>query len=166
MALIKHFTLPENVEPMLACGVIKAEFQRIEEQRNRSKNYYGYYDRMSPARIDHINQMRQTTLDAIGGPYIWLTAERYANTATKTSQVRTLEIDKSKLYFEFDSEEIGAQKWHYRKKTFTAETARICSSILDKTAKEAGDNPYCYWICETAVPIALAKPTGIMAMAA
>jgi hypothetical protein len=66
------------------------------------------------------------------------------------------------LYFEFDSEEIGAQKWHYFKKKFTNELQRKIVRAIDKSAKQMGDNPYCYWICETTLPIALAKPTGIM----
>ena len=158
MTLIRHFTKPQLVQPIISDGIINKERSNsFEKQEKFMKDYYGEVVTMSRERKEA--QIRADNfLTSVIGDYVWLTEERFCATALPNVMKATTKD----LYFEFDSEEIGAIKWHNFKKRFNEETALLLIRVMDKAAKLVGDNPYCYWISETAVPIALAKPNGIM----
>tara|TARA_B100000029_G_C17594436_1_gene963605 strand:+ start:2205 stop:2702 length:498 start_codon:yes stop_codon:yes gene_type:complete len=158
MTLIRHFTKPQFVQPILSDGIINKERSNsFEKQEKSMKDYYGEVVPMS-REAKEANIRGNNFLSSVIGDFVWFTEERFANTALPKVMLPTAKD----LYFEFDSEEIGAIKWHHFKKRFTEETALSVIRVMDKAAKLVGDNPYCYWISESAVPIALAKPKGIM----
>jgi hypothetical protein len=156
MALIRHYTKPQYVQPILSEGIIQKErHNSYEEQKRFATEFYGYSSERSS------NQMRQqesidNQVSQYIGDYVWLTEECLCATAQGVNAPKA-----NNLFFEFDSEEIGATKWHYLKKAFTDKTALKLVSAIDRGAKLMGDNPYYFWICENPVPIALAKQTGI-----
>ena len=158
MALLKHFTKPHLIQPLLVEGVIRTEARKsidYEEEDKLMSKFYGISQKRSSAEIAQYEAMDKFYAKYIGN-YVWLTEEKHCATAQGGV------AKANELYFEFDSEEIGATKWHYLKKTFTNEVSVKLAKGLDKSAKLMGDNPYLYWICKNPVSVALAKAKGIL----
>ena len=163
MARLRHYLKPHLIQPLLVEGVIRVEGRKgidYEAEDKLLSEFYGVYEKRSSAEIRK-SEANDKHYSKYIGDYVWLTEEKYCATAQSTNAPKDNE-----LYLEFDSEEIGATKWHYLKKTFTNEVSVGLAKGLDKSAKEMGDNPYCYWICKNPVSIAFAKVKGILAMSA
>jgi hypothetical protein len=144
--LIRHYTKPHWIKSILDTGFILPERNNDEETcRKAIEDFYGpgYYRTISVAE-----QQAGLRIQRAKGDQVWFTTENRCNTAVKGM---------NEYYFEFDSDEIGAVKWHHYKKKFTSAESKLIISVLDRSAKQAGDDPYCYWVCEQAVDVTLAK---------
>jgi len=144
--MIRHYTKPHWIKPILDTGLILPERNNSEDAcRKAIDEFYGqgYYRQPNQAELDFGLRIQRAK-----GDQVWFTTERKCNTAV------TGLVD---YYFEFDSEDIGAVKWHYFKKQFKSSEAVMIINALDRSAKLAGDDPYCFWVCEHAVDVTLAK---------
>jgi len=144
--LIRHFTKPHWVMPIIESGFIQLERNNNEETCKRAIfDYYGplMWRDKSLADIEFDNYCEKHK-----GNQAWFTTQRHCHTAVKGFE---------DCYFEFDIDEIGAVKWHYFKKQFKSPDALRVISALDRSAKMCGDDPYTYWVSETPVPVTLAK---------
>lgn len=153
--IIRHYTKPHWVQSILDEGVIRLEEEINEaECKKRIDEYWGpgYY-RPQPLHA----QERYRRWFSHRPHYAWFTEETKANSA----YIGPLS---NECYFEFDSEAIGARKWHYVKRDFKSPQSKNVFSEMDRISKQLGDDPYKYWITETAVDISLALPNrGILA---
>ena len=137
--LIRHYTRPHWVKSILRDGYIDLEAQNFGAMEPHMRDYSRY-------------------ITEVKGDQVWFTSERHCNTANEL-----FKDEWKDYYFEFDTEDIDVQKWHYFKKTLTHPKAEEVVGGLDRAAKKEGDDPYCYWVSEKPVPIAKAKKTGILA---
>ena len=144
--IIRHFTKPHWVKPIIESGYIALERNNDEETCHRAINeYYGPSHFRPKSAAD---RAFEDYCEKHKGNQVWFTTQRHCHTAVQGFE---------DCYFEFDSDEIAAVKWHYFKKQFKSSDALRVISALDRSAKMCGDDPYTYWVCETPVSVKLAK---------
>ena len=155
MAIIRHYTKPHWVENILNDGFINLETAIDEEKcKKRIDEYWGpgFY-RPQPLHA----QARYHHWFAHRPHYAWLTEDVSANSGYSGPGAKD-------CYFEFDSDVIGARKWHYVKRDLKGAQAQKVISEMDRISKVVGDDPYKYWVCQTEIDISLAIPNkGVLA---
>lgn len=161
MAIIRHYTKPHWVQSILTTGYIQPERcnSDYDLQHKTALEFYG--DLLGKdiimQRPSALQQQNEDIIEQAKGNQVWFTEQRNAASAIAGNAFK-------ECYFEFDSEAIGAVKWHYFKRRFTNQHSKNIISALDRSAKHCGDDPYLWWVTETAVPVMLARPTGVMAL--
>ena len=147
--LIRHYTKPHWVKYILDTGYIDLEMNNTDEFCEQViRDYYGEY-RPRPLQ----SRLLDLQWAEAKGRQVWFTEEHKSNTGAYGFR---------ECYFEFDSELIGAQKWHHFRKQFTSRTQQAVISELNRSAKRMGDDPYRWWVCTEPVPVSLARNTGAL----
>jgi hypothetical protein len=145
MPLIRHFTKSIYVSSILKDGVIHFEGYNTEH----AIRTFNVNDLDASVNISWRGMKLQYKLI---GRYVWFTEQDnlYCSTVKKKfSQAPIL----------FDSDEIGALPWREvcSRLVKNNKKAQKFISALHATAKQAGDNPFYWWVCKHEVDMRYCK---------
>lgn len=144
MALIWHFADISKLEEITESNKLCLE---------GSLNERGVKEGFAPLHIQTLWISMKEQFDAVGR-YVWFTEQdRYAPKSYAPEQ---------KAAIQFDSNDIGARKWHYvckdLKKSPKNSSSEYNISLINRSAINGnGDDPYKWWVVENEVDLRMSK---------